>query len=129
MRVVALDYGRARTGLAVSDATGTLARPVGVVKRVRSKAGLSELVRRIKELEPERVVVGMPISLNGRRGRQAGETQAFVDELRAVCPVPVETLDERFTTAMAMRLNGTDDDAVAAAHLLKGYLDRFAASS
>ena len=129
MRVVALDYGRARTGLAVSDATGTLARPVGVVQRVRSKAGLSELVRRIKELEPERVVVGMPISLNGRRGRQAGETQAFVDELRAVCPVPVETLDERFTTAMAMRLNGTDDDAVAAAHLLKGYLDRFAASS
>jgi putative Holliday junction resolvase len=129
MRVVALDYGRARTGLAVSDATGTVARPVGVVQRVRSKAGLAELVRRIKELEPERVVVGMPISLNGQRGRQAGETQAFVDELRAVCPVPVETMDERFTTAMAVRLNGTDDDAVAAAHLLKGYLDRFAASS
>jgi putative Holliday junction resolvase len=126
MRVVALDYGRARTGLAVSDATGMLARPVGIVKRVRSKAGLTELVRRIKELEAERVVVGMPISLNGSRGRQAGETQAFVDELRAACPVPVETMDERFTTAMAMRLNGTDDDAVAAAHLLKGYLDRFA---
>ena len=126
MRVIALDYGRARTGLAVSDATGTLARPVGVVQRVRSKAGLAELVRRIKELEAERVVVGMPISLNGRRGRQAGETQAFVDELRAACGVPVETMDERFTTAMAMRLNGTDDDAVAAAHLLKGYLDRFA---
>jgi putative Holliday junction resolvase len=126
MRVVAVDYGRARTGLAVSDATGTVARPVGVVQRVRSKAGLHELVRRIEELEAERVVVGMPISLNGRRGRQAGETQAFVDELRAACGVPVETMDERFTTAMAMRLNGTDDDAVAAAHLLKGYLDRFA---
>ncbi len=126
MRVLALDYGRARTGLAVSDATGTLARPVGVVTRVRSKAGRAELLRRIRELEPERVVVGMPITLRGQRGRQAGETEAFVAELRAVCPVPVETLDERYTTALAVRLNGTDDDAVAAAHLLKGYLERFA---
>jgi putative Holliday junction resolvase len=126
MRVLALDYGRARTGLAVSDVTGTLARPVGVVSRVRSKAGRAELLRRIRELEPERVVVGMPITLRGQRGRQAGETEAFVAELRAVCPVPVDTLDERYTTALAVRLNGTDNDAVAAAHLLKGYLERFA---
>jgi putative transcription antitermination factor YqgF len=126
MRVVALDYGRARTGVAVSDATGTLARPVGVVTRVRSRAGRAELLRRIGELGAERVVVGMPITLRGQRGRQAGETEAFVAELREVCPVPVETVDERYTTALAVRLNGTDDDAVAAAHLLKGYLERFA---
>jgi putative holliday junction resolvase len=126
MRVVALDYGRARTGLAVSDATGTLARPVGVVLRVRSRAGRAELLRRIQELGAERVVVGMPITLRGQRGRQAGETEAFVAELRQACPVPVDTVDERYTTALAVRLNGTDDDAVAAAHLLKGYLERFA---
>ncbi|MGN6379285.1 MAG: Holliday junction resolvase RuvX [Gaiellales bacterium] len=126
MKVVALDYGRARTGLAVSDATGTLARPAGIVQRVRSKTGRAELIRRIQELEAERVVVGMPVSLSGQRTSQTGETQAFVDELRAVCPVPVETFDERFTTALAVRMNGTDDDAVAAAHLLKGYLDRCA---
>jgi len=126
MRVVALDYGRARTGIAVSDATGTVARPVGVVTRARSKVGRAELLRRIRELGAERVVVGMPITLRGQRGRQAGETEAFVAELREVCPVPVETLDERFTTALAIRLNGVDDDAVAAAHLLKGYLERFA---
>ena len=126
MRVVALDYGRARTGVAVSDATGTVARPAGVVTRARSKAGRAELLRRIRELGAERVVVGMPITLRGQRGRQAGETEAFVAELREVCPVPVETLDERFTTALAVRLNGVDDDAVAAAHLLKGYLERFA---
>jgi putative holliday junction resolvase len=126
MRVVALDYGRARTGVAVSDATGTVARPAGVVTRARSKVGRAELLRRIRELGAERVVVGMPITLRGQRGRQAGETEAFVAELREVCPVPVETLDERFTTALAVRLNGVDDDAVAAAHLLKGYLERFA---
>ncbi len=126
MRVVALDYGRARTGVAVSDATGTVARPVGVVTRARSRVGRAELLRRIRELGAERVVVGMPITLRGQRGRQAGETEAFVAELREVCPVPVETLDERFTTALAVRLNGVDDDAVAAAHLLKGYLERFA---
>lgn len=124
--MLAVDYGRARTGIAISDETGTLARPVGTLRRVRSKPGQAELLRRIEELAPDRVVVGMPLTLSGRRGAQAGETIAFVDELRAVCPVPVETYDERFTTTMAARMNQSDDDAVAAAHLLEGYLQRFA---
>jgi putative holliday junction resolvase len=126
MRVVALDYGRARTGVAVSDATGTLARPVGVVERVRSQAGRAKLVAMIRELAAERVVVGLPLTMRGERGRQAGETLTFVDELRAACPVPVDIYDERLTTAMAVRLTGRDDDAVAAAHLLEGYLQRCA---
>ena len=88
MKVLALDYGRARTGMAVSDPTGTLARPLGTVKRVRSRAGRAELLRRIEELEPERVVVGLPISLDGRRGRQAGETLAFVRRAGGVLPDP-----------------------------------------
>ena len=119
MKVVALDYGRARTGVAVSDATGTVARPVKVVDRVRSRAGRAALLETLRELAPERVVVGLPLTLRGERGRQAGETLAFVDELRSACPVPVETYDERFTSVLA-----GGDDARAAAHLLSGYLER-----
>ena len=126
MRVVALDYGRARTGVAVSDETGTVARPVGVIERVRTVRGRRALLAQIADLEPARVVVGMPVTLRGRSGRQAAETAEFVRELEADCPVPVETYDERFTTAMAARAaDGTGrrpDDAVAAAHLLNGYL-------
>lgn len=126
MTVVALDYGKARTGVAVSDETGTLARPVGVVERVRSKQGKARLLATIAELEPEKVVVGLPLTLAGGRGKQAGETLSFVRELESACSVPVETYDERFTTTMANRVSGSDSDAVAAAHLLEGYLLRFA---
>jgi putative transcription antitermination factor YqgF len=125
MKVLALDYGRARTGVAVSDATGTLARPVGVVERVRTPGGLATLVARISEHDPERVVVGLPLTLRGEEGEQARETRDFVRELSARCKVPVELYDERFTTALAARTAGSrGDDAVAAAHLLEGYLER-----
>lgn len=126
MKVLALDYGKSRTGVAVSDETGTLARPVAVVERVRSKKGRATLLRTIAEHDPAKVVVGLPLTLAGGRGKQAGETLSFVRELEAVCSVPVETYDERFTTAMANSLSGSDSDAVAAAHLLEGYLLRSA---
>ena len=128
MKVMALDYGRARTGLAVSDATGTVARPLGVVARVRTPQGLSELLDRIAEHEPARIVVGLPLTLRGDAGEQAQETLAFVAELEASTQVPVETYDERFTTTMAGMIGGSrhGDDALAAAHLLEGYLTRLA---
>ena len=103
MRVLAVDYGRARTGLAVSDETGVLARPVAVVERVRSEAGMGRMLERIAELGPDRIVVGMPLTLRGEHGRQAAETLDFIHELEARCPIPIETYDERFTTAMAVR--------------------------
>jgi putative holliday junction resolvase len=126
MKVVALDYGRSRTGVAVSDATGTLARPVGVVERVRTPGGLASLVERIAEHDPERVVVGLPLTLRGEEGEQARETREFARELSARCAVPVDLYDERFTTVIAGRTGGSlgGDDAVAAAHLLEGYLER-----
>ena len=125
MRVLALDYGAARTGVAVSDPSGTLARPVGVVRRAATEAGLAELARLVTEHEAERVVVGLPLTLRGEHGRQATETQAFVTALAAALPVPVETADERFTTALAQRFGGeAQEDAAAAAHLLQGWLDR-----
>jgi putative Holliday junction resolvase len=121
--VLALDYGAARTGVAISDPTGTLAAPVGVVERAASSDGLAELEAIVREQAVERVVVGMPLTLRGELGAQARETQAFVEALRAAIDVPVETYDERFTTALAARGGGSaDEDARAAAHLLESYL-------
>ena len=123
MKVLALDYGSARTGVAVSDATGTLARPVGVVERAAGEAGLRRLAQLVAEEGAERVVVGLPLTLRGEHGAQAVETDVFVDALRAAVDVPVETYDERFTTRLAERDGGAaDEDARAAAHLLEGYL-------
>ena len=125
MKVLALDYGAARTGVAVSDATGTIARPVGVVAQAASDDGLAALAALVREHEAECVVVGMPLTLRGDRGEQAVETEAFVAALRATVGVPVETYDERFTTALAARGGGeSHEDARAAAHLLEGYLRR-----
>ena len=123
MKVLALDYGAARTGVAVSDATGTIARPLGVVMRAASEDGLAELRSLVLEHGVECLVVGMPLTLRGERGAQALETDAFVDALRDAVDLPVETYDERFTTALAMRDGGAaEEDARAAAHLLESYL-------
>lgn len=119
MKVLALDFGSARTGVAVSDPTGTLARPVTIVARAATDAGFAELLQVIAAEEPELVVVGMPLTLRGTEGEQAQETAAFVERLRAALAVPVETYDERFTSVLA-----GGDDARAAAHLLSGYLER-----
>ena len=125
MKVLALDFGAARTGVAVSDATGTLARPVGIVERAGSDAGLARLEELVVEHDAERVVVGLPLTLRGQRGEQAQATQLFVDVLRARLSIPVETYDERFTTVLAIQSGArAPEDAVAAAHLLQGWLER-----
>jgi len=128
--VLALDYGSARTGVAVSDPTGTLARPLGVVARAGSDAGLAELARLVREEGAERVVVGLPLTMRGARGEQALETERFVGRLREVLEVPVELYDERFTTDLAQRTeSAAPEDARAAAHLLTTYLEWSAARS
>ena len=125
VRVLALDYGSARTGVAVSDATGTLARPVCVVGKAATDAGLTEVARLVAEYEAGLVVVGLPLTLRGEHGKQAEETEVFVTALRDRIDIPVETADERFTTALAERFGGSaPQDAVAAAHLLQSWLDR-----
>lgn len=123
MKVLALDFGRARTGVAVSDPTGTLARPLCVVERAATEKGLAQLAALIAEEEAERVVVGLPLTLRGERGEQARETETFVEALSAVTDVPVVTFDERFTTDLAEQApSRTAEDARAAAHLLTSYL-------
>ena len=122
--MLALDFGRARTGVAVSDPTGTVARPLCVVERAASGDGLAELVRLIGAEGAERVVVGMPLTLKGERGEQARETEAFVATLAAAVDVPVDTYDERFTTNLAEQTAAAAaEDALAAAHLLTSYLE------
>jgi putative Holliday junction resolvase len=123
VKVLALDYGSARTGVAVSDPTGTLARPLGVVERAGSGAGLTQLVKLVEAEQPERIVVGLPLTLRGEHGAQARETDDFIAALRARVTIPVESFDERFTTALAARsTSATAEDARAAAHLLESYL-------
>ena len=125
MRVLALDYGAARTGVAVSDATGTIAIPLEVVERAATPAGLARIRAVVGEQSAAQVVVGLPLTLRGERGEQAQRTEEFVRALREILDVPVETYDERFTTALAARgaeAGGAPEDARAAAHLLESYL-------
>ena len=122
MKVLALDYGAARTGVAVSDPTGSLARPLCVVERAGSDAGLARLGELVRDEAAERVVVGLPLTLRGERGEQARETERFAEALRGAVAVPVELFDERFTTDLAEAGGRAPEDARAAAHLLESYL-------
>ena len=123
MKVLALDYGSARTGVAVSDPSGVIARPLTVVERVGKKQGAERLLALIAEEQPEQIVVGLPLTMRGERGEQARETEAFVERLREAVTVPIELYDERLTTVLAGRTpSKTSEDARAAAHLLESYL-------
>ncbi len=122
MRVLALDYGKARCGAAVSDPTGTLARPLEAIAPPDARR-IADLAA---ELEAERIVVGLPVTLAGDEGEQAAASRAFAAELERVIDLPVETYDERLTTKMAARSAregaAADEDSLAAAHLLESYL-------
>jgi putative Holliday junction resolvase len=125
-RVLALDYGSARTGVAVSDPTGVLATPLDVVTKANTRKGIERLATIVRETGAARVVVGLPLSLSGRDSAQTVEARAFADRLAARLGegVPVELYDERFTTRLAQR-SGTSDtaeDSRAAAVLLEEWL-------
>ncbi len=127
MRVLALDYGSARCGCAVSDPTGTIVTPIQAVLRPASRRGLQRLKELVREREVERVVVGLPLSLKGTDTDQTRETRAFARRLSARLgeEVPVEMHDERFTTRMAETMEGTfaqGEDSRAAALLLESWL-------
>jgi putative holliday junction resolvase len=126
-RVLALDHGSARCGVAVSDPTGTLATPVGIVERPDTKRGLERVVALAREHDASVVVVGLPLSLAGGDSAQTGEARAFAARLRERLDVPVELYDERFTTTLAQREPGAAaEDARAAAVLLEGWLEAHA---
>jgi putative Holliday junction resolvase len=123
--VLALDYGSARCGCAVSDPTGVLATPLEPVLAPATRRGIGRLRALVAELGAERVVVGLPLTLSGGDSAQTGETRAFAARLQQTLPVPVELYDERFTTRLAERSGGrASEDSRAAAHLLESWLHR-----
>ena len=122
-RILALDFGEARCGCALSDPTGTLATPTGAVERPASQRGLARLAALARDHDVERVVVGLPLTLAGEEGQQARATREFAARLGELISVPVELHDERLTTKQAERTGGgADADSRAAAHLLEAYL-------
>ncbi len=121
--MLALDYGSARCGCAVSDPTGVLATPLDAIPAPDSRRGRARLRELVAELGVQRIVVGLPLSLAGGDSAQTAETRAFATGLERALPIPVELYDERFTTRIAQRTTGrADEDSRAAAHLLQSWL-------
>src|SRR5262245_45357488 len=118
MRVLALDYGEARCGCALSDPTGTLATPIDAVERPGTRRGFARVADLVRDREVEQVVVGLPLGLSGDDTAQTREARDFADRLsERVKPVPVALYDERFTTTIAAqdRDARTSEDSRAAA--------------
>jgi putative Holliday junction resolvase len=132
MRIAALDVGDARIGVAVSDELGMTAQGVGVVRRVGGRRDLEALGTMLAPYAPERLVVGLPLNMNGTEGRQATRVRAFAERAAAHLGLPLEFWDERLTTWAAERTLLEADvgrrrrreivDQVAAAIILQGYL-------
>jgi putative holliday junction resolvase len=126
MRVLALDYGSARCGCAVSDPTETIAIPIEVVLRPDSRRGMASLVSLVAERRVDRVLVGLPVSLRGHDTEQTARARDFARRLagRLGERARVEMHDERFTTRLAQRTPGgvASEDSRAAAHMLESWL-------
>jgi putative Holliday junction resolvase len=135
--ILALDFGRARIGVAISDELQLLAHPVETI--LANERATSRVVELVRERNVERVVVGIPKRMNGQIGTAATEALEFVEKLRAVLPCPVVTWDERLTTVAAhraLRDAGKKTrhtrgyiDQVAAQMILQSYLDSRAANA
>ena len=125
-RVLALDYGAARCGCAVSDPTGTIATPIEQIERPGTRRGLARVAELVRDVEAELVLVGLPLTLRGEDSDQTRESREWAERLAdRIRPVPVELYDERFTTQIAARGSPdarTGEDARAAAVLLEEWL-------
>ena len=133
MRIMAIDYGDARTGVAFSDPTGLLAGQTFLIKSRKEDAVLAELARLAKEQGAEELVMGYPRNMDGTLGPRAEKYAAFAEKLREAAGLPVILWDERRTTVEAHQILGDHGvrarnrknkvDSVAAALILEGYLD------
>ena len=132
MRIMAIDYGDARTGVAVSDATGLLAGYTTVLSSRKEEALLTELVRLMREHEVDELVMGFPRNMDGSEGPRAELYRAFAHKLEQACGLRPVLWDERRTTVEAhailhaagkkMKSHRKTVDAVAATLILEGYL-------
>jgi putative holliday junction resolvase len=132
-RVMALDFGSKRIGVALSDPTQFLASPLTTLQAQPQARAVEQIVRLIGQHDVERLVVGMPFTLAGEIGPQAKVVEAFVEVLRAHTPVPIVLVDERLTSSEAERIlieaglkpekRKQQIDQVAAMLILQEYLD------
>ena len=132
-RALGLDVGDRRIGVALSDPTGMLATPLAAIDRRAAQGGLETVARLARENEAAAIVVGMPVSLDGSIGPQAQAVQSFISALSEVCPLPIHTVNEQYTSAEAerrLRDVGVEPsrepgrvDALAAAIILQEWLD------
>ena len=132
MRFCAIDYGDARTGVAVSDPTGLLAGHTEVIRAYRPEAVAERVAEIAREYGVGRLILGLPVNMDGTKGPRAEKAEAFAELLQNVTGLPVTLWDERRTTVDAhriLRANGKNGkkrkdvvDAVAAALILEGYL-------
>ncbi len=133
MRILGVDYGLRRIGVAISDPTGSMAQPLVVVENRGNGNDIQRISQLVDEYNVKEVVVGLPISMSGQKGVQAEAVFAYIEKLQDVLNVPVKTWDERLTTSFAERTLVESDvkrgrrkeiiDKVAAAIMLQGYLD------
>ncbi len=123
VKVLALDYGSRHTGVAVSDPTGSIVRPLDEIEDAGSERGLEAIAARVAKEGAELVVVGMPLTLRGEEGSQAKETAAFIEKLAARLDIAVEAYDERFTSSIAAGRGGNASrHSIAACCLLEDFL-------
>ena len=133
MRILALDVGERRIGVAVSDPTGLIARPLAILMRKGDDADIKAIAELVRDHEVERIIAGLPLSLDGSCGPQAEKVRQFTARMAQALVVPLELCDERFSTVVARQYRlesgvgkkkrrAPDDDA-AAAVILQSYLD------
>ncbi len=129
MRILGVDLGRSRTGLALSDPHGLTCSPLEVLEERNEERLLQKIVQVAEKHEVTRIVVGLPRPLAGGTNPQSEEVTVVAEALSRRSPVPVVTWDERFTSKMAERgkvkgkAKGRPRDSVAACHMLQSYLD------
>jgi putative pre-16S rRNA nuclease len=133
-RIIGLDVGDVRIGVAVSDPLGIISQAHSVITCISEEEDAAAIRDLVSDLEATTIVAGLPLNQEGKPGPQAEKVLAFLDALRAVVDVPVETIDERFTTAIAeralidagVRRKGRKQviDKLAAQQILSTYLER-----
>ena len=125
-RVLGVDYGERRLGFAISDEAGIIAMPLCVVTVNHPRQALDEVQHQVREKQAGRVIIGMPLNMNGSRGPAADAVERFINRLRATITVPVETWDERLSSKAAERIL---IDADVRRKKRKGVIDQLAAQS
>ena len=134
MRILAVDYGDSRIGLAVSDKLGIIASPVGTIKSVGMRGDVDELSRKAQELGAELIVLGLPLNMDGSEGERAEKTRKLGSVISKVSGLEVEFMDERLTTVSAERVLDEAEmrwdkrkkvvDTISAQIILQTYLDK-----